>query len=133
MSQRQLTLVMILVVVGMAIGFLAILLRPPAAVLVEKRVTDYPAERAAGTLPKEPVATAAASVESKEPAAGKVDIAGKLATFDGKPGRETGSWPRFRGKDFSNSVQGPPVLEHWPDTGPRPSGGRRWGRDMRGR
>ena len=118
MSQRQLTLVMILVVVGMAIGFLAILLRPPAAVLVEKRVTDYPAERAAGTLPKEPVATAAAPVEGKEPAAGKVDIAGKLATFDGKPGRETGSWPRFRGKDFSNSVQGPPVLEHWPDTGP---------------
>jgi outer membrane protein assembly factor BamB len=108
---------MSLVVVGMAIGFLVLLLRPPAAVVVEKRVTDYVAEQAAGTLPKEPAATAPAA-ESKAPAAQKVDIVGKLATFDGKPGPESGSWPRFRGKDFSNSVQGPPILEHWPENGP---------------
>lgn len=116
MSQRQLTLVLILVVVSMAAGFIVLLLRPPATVVVEKRIVDYAAEKAAGTLPKE--TDAAATAETKEPAAGKVDIVGKLATFDGRPGTETGSWPRFRGKDFSNSVQGPPVLEHWPESGP---------------
>lgn len=109
---------MSLVVVGMAIGFLALLLKPPPAVIVEKRLTDYGAEQAAGTLPKEPGGPAATSAETQAPDAKKVDIVGKLATFDGKPGPETGSWPRFRGKDFSNSVQGPPVLEHWPEGGP---------------
>ena len=118
MSQRQLTLVMGLVVGGMATGFLFLLFKPPAGVVVEKRLADYAAERVAGTLPKEPVATVAASSEAKGPAEERVDINGKLATFDGKPGPETGSWPRFRGKDFSNSVPGPPVLEHWPEGGP---------------
>ncbi len=112
MSQRQLTLVMSLVVVGMATGFLVLLFRQPTAVVVEKRLTDYAAESAAGTLPKAP------SADTKEPAADKVDIAGKLATFDGQPGQQSASWGRFRGKDFSNSVQGPPVLEHWPEGGP---------------
>jgi len=118
MSQRQLTLVLILVVVGMAAGFLVLLFKPPVTVAVEKRLADYAAERAAGTLPKDPAATAAASAEAKAPTAEKVDVTGKLATFDGKPGTETGSWPRFRGQDFSNTVPGPPVLEHWPEGGP---------------
>ena len=118
MSQRQLTLVLILVVVGMAAGFLVLLFKPPVTVAVEKRLADYAAERAAGTLPKDPAATAAASAEAMAPTAEKVDVTGKLATFDGKPGTETGSWPRFRGQDFSNTVPGPPVLEHWPEGGP---------------
>ena len=113
MNQRQLTLIMILVVVGMAAGFLFLLFKSPVPVVVEKRLTDYSAERVAGTLPKE-----SGTAKSPEPAAGKLDICGKLVTFDGKPGTETGSWPRFRGRDFSNSVSGPPVLEHWPDGGP---------------
>jgi outer membrane protein assembly factor BamB len=104
---------MIAVVAGMAAGCLLLLLKPPAMVAVEKRLTDYAAERAAGTLPKE--STTAATTE---PASGKVDIAGALMTFEGKPGPETGSWPRFRGEDFSNSVPGPPVLERWPEGGP---------------
>jgi outer membrane protein assembly factor BamB len=114
MSQRQLTLVMVLVVVGMAVGFLGLLLKPPAVVVIERRLTDYAAERAARTLPKE----AAEATETKESVAGKVNVEGRLATFDGKPGPATGSWPRFRGKDFSNSVPGPPVLERWPEGGP---------------
>jgi len=113
MSQRQLTLVLIVVVVGMAAGFLCLLFKAPATMVVEKRLTDYAAERAAGTLQKESGLSGTA-----QPAAMKVDIAGKFTTLDGKPGPETGSWPRFRGKDFSNSVPGPPVLEHWPDEGP---------------
>lgn len=113
MSQRQLTLVMILVVAGMAAGFLAMLYKSPAPVVVEKRLTDTAAERVAGTLPKE-----SGTAESIEPTTEKVDIAGKFTTFDGKPGIETANWPRFRGMDFSNSVSGPPVLEHWPDSGP---------------
>lgn len=116
MSERQLTTVMIAVVIGMAAGFLCLLVRPPAAVLVEKRVTDYAAERAAGTLPKESIASTATA--AAPPVAEKVNITGKLATFDGQPGPETGSWPRFRGKDFNNSVSGPPVLNRWPESGP---------------
>lgn len=113
MSQRQLVIVISLMVMGMATGFLWLLIRPPGAVVVERRVTDVAAERAAGTLPKE-----AGAAGATEPASGKVDITGKLATFDGKPGPEAASWPRFRGQDFSNSVVGPPVLEHWPEGGP---------------
>ena len=113
MSQRQLTLVLIAVMVGMAVSFLCLLLKPPATVVVEKRMTDFAAERAAHTLPKD-----AGAVTNTAPDPGKVDIAGHLSTFAGQPGPATGSWPRFRGKDFSNSVPGPPVLEHWPEGGP---------------
>lgn len=113
MNQRQLAFILIVLVVGIAAGFLVLLFRPPAAVMVDKRVTDFAAERTAGTLPNPVVESG-----SKEAPAEKVDIAGKFATFDGKPGPETGSWPRFRGTDFSNSADGPPVAERWPESGP---------------
>lgn len=112
MNNRQLSLVMILLIVGMAGGFLVLLFKSPAPVVVEKRITDLAAERTAGTL-KDNAASADSRAETK------VDIAGELQTFDGLPGPTVGDWPRFRGLDFSNSVNdGPAILEQWPDGGP---------------
>jgi outer membrane protein assembly factor BamB len=95
---------------GMAAAFLFLLFRSPAPVVVEKRLTDFAAERAAGTLQ---------GPSTESPTVPAIDITGELQTFDGHPGPSVGAWPRFRGADFSNSVtDGPPLLEHWPDAGP---------------
>lgn len=110
MNNRQLIRVMVLLIVGMAVGFLFLLFKSPAPVVVEKRLTDYAAERAAGTLRNEP---------ADQPVREAVDIAGEFQAFDGKPSPTVGYWPRFRGVDFSNSVNdGPPLMDHWTDPGP---------------
>ncbi len=110
MNNRQLTSVMILLIVGMAAGFLLLLFKSPAPVVVGRRLTDYAAERAAGTL-REELAT--------ELVREQVNFAGEFQTYDGRPGAVGASWPRFRGSGFGNHVVGgPPLLDSWPDGGP---------------
>jgi outer membrane protein assembly factor BamB len=110
MNNRQLSQIMVLLIVGMAAGFLFLLFKSPAPVVVEKRLTDFAAERAAGTLRDQ---------SANGPTVEAVNIVGELQTFEGQPGRSAGNWPRFRGADFENSViDGPPILENWPDGGP---------------
>ena len=78
----------------------------------EKRLTDYAAERAAGTLPDEPGSKAPKVVE-------KVDIKGEFTSFDGKPGKTDEKWPHFRGTDYSNIVKSKvPLAKSWPEGGP---------------
>jgi outer membrane protein assembly factor BamB len=48
-----------------------------------------------------------------------VDLAGRLATFDGTPSSLPGSWPRFRGADFDNIHKGGKLADRWPEEGPR--------------
>lgn len=110
MNNRQLSQIMVLLIVGMAAGFLFLLFKSPAPVAVEKRLTDFAAERAAGTLRED---------TADPPTREAVNITGEFQTFDGEPGPSIGNWPRFRGADFSNSVvDGPSLLEHWADGGP---------------
>ncbi len=116
MSQRQLTQVMVLLVVAMAAGFLFLLFRSSTRVAVDKRLTDVAAERAAGTLRGEAVGSGGGVVVES---AVEVDIAGEFKSFGGEAGPDVGSWPRFRGVDFSNRAEGPPLLEDWPAGGPR--------------
>ncbi|MFM1943676.1 MAG: hypothetical protein RI897_2658 [Verrucomicrobiota bacterium] len=118
MSQRQLTQVMVLLVVGMAAGFLLLLFRSSTRVRVEKRLTDVAAERAAGTL-RESVGSGVDGGAAPAPVSKAVDIAGEFQSFGGEAGPDLGSWPRFRGGDFSNTAGGPAVLENWPAEGPR--------------
>lgn len=118
MSQRQLTQVMVLLVVGMAAGFLLLLFRSTTRVRVEKRLTDIAAERAAGTL-RESVPSGPGGGVASAPVSKSVDIAGEFQSFAGEAGPDLGSWPRFRGSDFSNTAAGPAVLENWPAEGPR--------------
>ena len=110
MNERQSYAVMVLLIVGMAAGFLLLLFKPPTEVIVEKRVTDYAAESAAGTLRME---------GSVKPTSDAVDIRGELQTFEGQPGSTKGAWRRFRAVDFENNVgDGPLILEQWPTGGP---------------
>lgn len=112
MNNRQLSLIMILLIVGMAAGFLVLLFKSPVPVVVEKRVTDVAAERAAGTLKT-------ASESPTENSVATVDISGELARFAGQPGPATGDWPRFRGSGFQNCVDGgPALLGQWPAGAP---------------
>ncbi len=115
MNNRQLSQILILLIVGMAAGFLLLLFRSPAPVIVEKRLTDYAAERRAGTLR----AHASADGAAAQPARDAVNISGELLTFNGQPGSARGEWSRFRGADFSNNASdGPPIRHPWPDEGP---------------
>lgn len=110
MNNRQLTQTLILLIVGMAAGFLFLLFRGPAPVAVERRLTDYAAERRAGTLKAE---------TDTQTSSDTGNLTGELQAFDGRPGPAGANWPRFRGVDFSNSVtNSPAILEHWPDGGP---------------
>ncbi len=115
MNNRQLSQILILLIVGMAVGFLLLLFKSPAPVVVEKRLTDYAAERRAGTLRED----ASEDAPGKQPGRAPVNIRGELLTFDGQPGSSRGEWSRFRGPDFSNSTAaGPPIREQWPNEGP---------------
>ena len=109
-GQQELVYAVIGMMTLIAGGFLFLLFRTPAALSVEKRVTDYAAEMAAGTLPN--MAVAAKPVE-------EVDIAGTFVTFDGKPGTTKARWDNFRGADFTNIVESEvPLAEQWPEGGP---------------
>ena len=109
-GQNQLVMALVGMMVLMAGGFLFLLFKTPASVPAEKRLTDYAAEMAAGTL----------SVGKSAPKEGeKVNIEGEFATFDGKPGASKERWAHFRGEGFSNIVQTDiPLAESWPEAGP---------------
>lgn len=133
MNDRQMTAVLIGLMVAMAAGVTALLFRSPAGVRVEKRVTDVEAERRAGTLKKESAAAAEPQTSGQGHAQGHaqaatpesqgggdvVELKGTLETFDGKPAESRARWPRFRGGDFSNiSTDSPPLAEAWGEKGP---------------
>lgn len=113
MNNRQLSFVFMVLMSGVAVAFLFLLMREPAPLPVERRVTDAAAERAAGTLPTAGPHSAHAA------RADPVDLEGALLTFDGRPGDVPSSWPRFRGFDFQNAVTGEvAIAEHWSAEGP---------------
>jgi outer membrane protein assembly factor BamB len=110
MNSGQLNLVLIALLSGIAGGFLLLLLRPPASVEVAKRITDIAAETAAGTL--------SGSGQAGLPAE-KTDIKGVFESFDGKPGKPSSAWPRFRGADFNNiALESGSLAESWGSGGP---------------
>jgi outer membrane protein assembly factor BamB len=125
MSERQLTVVLVCLMALIAVGVTVLLFRAPASVSVEKRLTDFEAERRAGTL-KASAGAAVPSPNGKAAGAGAasaesgaVDLHGNLERFDGKASDSRARWPRFRGADFSNiSTGAPPLLETWGDKGP---------------
>lgn len=111
MNERQLSAVLMALVVFIAGGFLFLLLNVRPAVSVEKRVTDVASEVAAGNMAPE----GGAQRQDSE----QVDIEGVFEMFDGKPGETSYSWPRFRGAKFDNiNTQKMPLAERWPASGP---------------
>jgi len=111
-GQQQLLIAIVSMMSLMAGGFLFLLFKSPASVPAEKRLTDYAAERAAGTLPEELGSGKTTVVE-------KVDMKGEFASFDGKPGKSEMNWPNFRGADFNNIVKSKvPLAKSWPEGGP---------------
>lgn len=112
-GQQQLVLAIVGMMSLMAGGFLFLLFKSPASVPAPKRLTDYAAERAAGTLPDEPGSTKAAKVVVE------VDLKGEFTKFDGKPGKTAANWPHFRGADYNNIVDSKvPLATSWPESGP---------------
>jgi outer membrane protein assembly factor BamB len=61
-----------------------------------------------------------ATLSSPDPRqTGAVDLRGGYRAGTGRPGPEAGSWPRFRGADFSNtSREAVRLAEAWPQGGP---------------
>ncbi|WP_372846749.1 PQQ-binding-like beta-propeller repeat protein [Pontiella sp.] len=50
----------------------------------------------------------------------RIELAGKLETFDGVPSELPGNWPRFRGADFDNIYKGGAKLaDGWAEDGPK--------------
>ncbi len=121
MNERQLTSVLVALMVAIAIGVVALWFRVTPTVAVDKRLADTAAERRAGTLKPAPSTAGAtdAVTAAAAPATETVDLRGTLEKFDGKPAAIGGCWPRFRGADFSNSVtSSPPLAESWGEKGP---------------
>lgn len=115
MNERQLSAVLIGLMVLVAVGVMALWFTSAPPVKIEKRLTDFAAEQRAGLL-KTPStnSTAIASAPGEI-----VDIRGTFEKFDGQPGGASQAWPQFRGADFSNICSsGPPLAEHWSENGP---------------
>jgi outer membrane protein assembly factor BamB len=115
MNERQLTAVLVGLMVAIAVSVMALWFKTTSPVTVEKRLTDFAAEQRAGTLK-----TTSGNPAANEPPAGEVvDIRGTFEKFQGRPGGSSSSWPRFRGADFSNiSTSSPPLADQWGDKGP---------------
>lgn len=112
-GQQQLVMALIGMMSVMAGGFLFLLFKSPTLAPAEKRLTDFAAERAAGTLPEGLGAKKAPKVVEK------VDIKGEFTRFDGQPGKTVEQWPYFRGTDYSNIVTSKVALaKSWPEGGP---------------
>ncbi|MFA6545508.1 MAG: PQQ-binding-like beta-propeller repeat protein, partial [Limisphaerales bacterium] len=113
MNEKQLTAVLLGLMLMVASGFIVLLFNGTPAVKVEKRLTDFAAEKRAGTL------KVSSTNSIAPPAQEAVDIRGVFEKFDGRPGGASSSWPRFRGADFSNiSSAGTPLAEQWGEKGP---------------
>ena len=109
---------MIAVIAG---GFLFLLFKAPATVPAETRLVDFPAELAAGTLPKSyfPNSGDSADAGGGDASGEKVNLEGEFETFDGKPGTTVATWPNFRGANHDNIVKSEvPLAESWPEGGP---------------
>ncbi len=113
-GQQQLVIAIVGMMSLLAGGFLFLLFKSPAAVPSVKRVTDYAAERAAGTLPDE-LGSGGKAAKVVE----KVDFKGEFTAYDGKAGKTETNWPNFRGADYSNIVDSKvPLARSWPEGGP---------------
>jgi outer membrane protein assembly factor BamB len=116
MKDRQLIAVLTGLMTAIALGVLVLLFRTAPGMKVGKRLTDFEAERRAGTLKTASTNTVAG--EAPAPAE-IVDIRGTFEKFDGKPAVSKARWPRFRGADFSNiCTDSGPLAEQWGDKGP---------------
>ncbi len=92
-----------------AVGGIVWWLDSAPAVVLETRVTDVAAETAAGTMGP------AADAKLEE----VVDIEGSFVEFASAPIETSASWPRFRGADSSNIVDGGVALaDAWGEGGP---------------
>ena len=112
-NERQLTVSAVILLGGVAAGFLWLLFQGPKPLPIEKRLTDIAAETAAGHyldgVPKK--ATVEVAVE--------VDLEGEFLPGDGVAGSSTGSWTRFRGERADNiSESSVPLSDGWPAGGP---------------
>jgi outer membrane protein assembly factor BamB len=115
MNERQLTTVLVGLMVAIAVSVLALWFKVAPSVKVEKRLTDFAAEQRAGTLKT----TSTNATASAPPPEEIVDLRGTFEKFEGRPGGSSSSWPGFRGPDRSNiSTSGPPLAEQWSDKGP---------------
>jgi len=120
MSERQLTAVLVGLMVIVAAGMVVLWFRTVPPLAVEMRVAELNPEQRAGTFkPSNPAdarySSSGASVEEDE----VVDFNGNFETFDGRPGDGSATWPRFRGADFSNLVtSGPALADQWGESGP---------------
>lgn len=113
MNEKQLTKVLIGLLACIAGAIVLLAFRLPAAVPVEKRVTDVAAETAAGTLPQTAVAARSAVGE-------RADLKGEFLRLDGKPGPASSAWPHFRGPNFNNiAPESGGLFEKWEAAGPK--------------
>ncbi len=111
-GQQHLVFVILGMMALMAGGFLFLLFRTPPHLSTEQRLTDYVAERAAGTLETKGADPIPKEVEV-------VDIEGVFEKFEGTPGTSTTNWPNLRGTDFRNIVESKvPLATSWPPGGP---------------
>lgn len=116
MNERQLTAVLIGLMVLIGTGVVVLWFTSVPTVQVGKRLTDFAAEQRAGTL-KATGAIESATAPAKAEEA--VDIRGTFEKFDGQPAGSSSSWPGFRGADHSNVVaSGPALAEQWGEKGP---------------
>lgn len=100
-----------------AVGGLVLWMDSAPAVELEPRLTDVAAETAAGTMG--PAADAALEEV--------VDLEGEFVELARAPIAESASWPRFRGKDSRNVLEGgTPLADSWRANGPPVL----WGRDL---
>ncbi len=115
MNERQLTSVLVGLMVAIAASVVALWFKSSPSVKVEKRLTDFSAEQRAGMLKM----IATNSEVSSSPPGEMVDLRGVFESLDGRPGASSSSWPRFRGEDFSNiASSSPPLAEQWGEKGP---------------
>lgn len=113
MNERQLTSVLVGLMVATVVSVMDFWFKAAPTMKVEKRLTDFASEQRAGTLKT-------SSSNSPAPMSEEVvDIRGVFEKLNGRPGKSSASWPRFRGSDGSNlSSSGPPLAERWGDNGP---------------
>lgn len=112
-TDRQLTFYAITLLSGVAAGFLYFLFQGGKPLPVTSRVTDIPAETAAGHYKPVGGVAAAPTVEVV------VDLEGEFEKLEGEIGTSAGTWERFRGADSDNVAKGSvPLSDTWPPGGP---------------
>ena len=103
-TDRQLTIYAMTLLTGVAAGFLYLLFQGGKSLPITTRVTDIPAEIAAGTY--KPVGGVAAAPKAEV----VVDLEGEFEKLEGEIGTSAGTWKGFRGADADNIAKFSVVL-----------------------